>query len=366
MKRPLIATASALLLLMSGPGYGQEEFTLEEPAKLQPDPEKVAELTEIQNTVEIGLGYVSDDSYRFGRYTGLVDQGAYGVLNLDFLRRGPYDGDSAEYFGFSITDAGLGSREASFEYGHQGDYGIHVDFDQIQIFRSDSAKTIFDGVGTSSLTLPSGWVPGTTTADMTELTANLSSVSLKQDRQRWEIGYDKQLARHWKFSTTITHEDREGTKSLGGVIGNTGGNPRAVLLPEPIDYQTQTFEAAAQYADSKKQFQFRYYLSVFENDIAALMWQNPYSAIPGWDASAGYPTGSGQISLPPDNRFNQVDASAGFDLSANTRLTADLALGQMTQDDRFLPYTINPVLAASITQPLPRDSLDGEIDTTVF
>ncbi|MFZ2507241.1 MAG: MtrB/PioB family decaheme-associated outer membrane protein [Steroidobacteraceae bacterium] len=358
--------AMTALLLMAAPGHAQDEFTLEESAGQAPDPEQVAELTEIQNTLEIGLGHVSDDSFRFGRYTGLEDQGLFPVLNLDFLRRGPYDGDSAEYFGFSVADAGLESREVAFEYGRQGDFGIHVDYDQIPFFRSDSAATVFSGVGTGMLSLPGGWIPATTTAGMTALASNLSPVSLQQERQRWEIGYDKHLAKRWKFSTSFSHEDRDGSKSLGAVIGNSGGNPRAVLLPEPIDYQTQTFGAVASYADSRKQLQFRYHLSVFENDIDALIWQNPYSTIGGWDASAGYPTGFGQISLPPDNRFHQIAVSGGLDVSVNTRLSADLALGRMTQDDSFLPYTINPVLAASITQPLPRDSLDGRIDTTVF
>ncbi len=37
----------------------------------------------------------------------------------------------------------------------------------------------------------------------------------------------------------------------------------------------------------------------------------------------------------------------------------------MTQDETFEDYTVNPALAASITEPLPRSSLDGRIDNTL-
>ena len=52
--------------------------------------------------------------------------------------------------------------------------------------------------------------------------------------------------------------------------------------------------------------------------------------------------------------------SAGYELGKNTHATADIAFGRMTQDDAFLPYTINSSLT---TQPLPRSSLDGRVDT---
>lgn len=365
-RRPGFALAAALLLILCGPARGQEEFSLEEPTKPPPDPEQVAELTEIRSTLEVGIGYVSEDSFRFGRYTGLEDEGLYGVLNLDFLRRGPYDGDSAQYLSMTASDLGLTSREAAVEFGRQGSFGIRIGYDQTAILRSDSAATLFTGAGTDSLTLPAGWVPATSTAGMTVLASNLRRVELRQERKRWNLGVEKQLSRHWTLSASFSHEDRDGIKSLGGVFGNSGGNPRAVLLPEPIDYETQTFELIAAYAGSRQRYQFRYHLSLFDNGFASLSWQNPFSAITGWTAAAGYPTGFGQMALPPDNRFHHFDAAAGFDLTTNTRLTADLAFGQMTQNESFLPYTNNPVLAASISQPLPRASLDGQIDTTVL
>ncbi|HET6603174.1 MAG TPA: MtrB/PioB family decaheme-associated outer membrane protein [Xanthomonadaceae bacterium] len=365
-RSPLALALAAALLAAPVAGTGQDEFTLDEPTRPPPDPEVVAELTQVRNWVEIGAGWVSDDSFRFGRYNGLQSEGGYGVLSLEYLQRGPYDGDDATYLHVSLSDLGLETREAAIEYGRQGVFEVRAGYDGMAIYRSDSARTPFNGAGGTRLTLPADWVPGSNTAGMTNLLPSLRGVSLEQHRQRASIGFDRHLAGAWTFSTDYSEEDRSGLKSIGGVIGNSGGNPRAVLLPEPIDYRTRQIEATASYAAPRTQLQLRYHASLFDNSNAGLVWQNPYSAISGWDPTAGFPDGFGQLALPPDNEFHQVSASGGYDFGRATRLTADLALGRMTQDDDFLPYTVNPALAAGIVQPLPRSSLDGQIDTAVF
>jgi len=329
------------------------------------DPELLKELTQFHNTFEFGFNYVSDDSFRFGRYSGLTDQGVNAVLNLDVLDREAYDSDNADYWHFRARNFGLDSREATFEFGTQGSYKIHIDYDQIPIFRSDSAKTIFDGAGTSNLTLPANWVGSGNTAGMTNLLPDLKSVDLKTERRRTALGVSGVLSPHWNYSANYTHETKDGHKSIGAVFGNSGGNPRSVLVPEPVDYLTQQFEATLRYTTKKLQLQAAYYLSVFSDDNTALRWSNPYTAIGGWDPSAGFPNGRGQLSLPPDNRFHQITLDGGYNFSDRTRFSASVSRGRMSQNDAFLPYTDIPTLAASITQPLPRDSLDGRIDTTV-
>lgn len=329
------------------------------------DPEKLSDLIHIRNSVEFGFNYVSDDSFRFGRYTGLNDQGVNGIFSLNVLRRGEYNSDNADYWSFRVSNLGLDSREAVFEFGTQGKYRVRVDYDQIPIFRSDSARTIFDGAGGTHLTLPSNWVPGTNTAGMTQLLPDLKSVDLKTERHRTGLSLSGVLSPNWGYSASYKHETKDGTKSIGAVIGNSGGNPRAVILPEPVDYLTQEFETTLRYSNRKLQVEASYYLSLFSDRNNALSWANPYSAIGGWDASAGFPGGRGQMSLPPDNRFWQFSLDAGYNVSDRTRISGSVARGRMTQNDPFLPYTVNPTLAASVTQPLPRDSLDGRIDTTV-
>lgn len=338
----------------------------EAPAPVTETNSELEALTEISNIFEFGLGYVSQDSYRFGKYTGLEDKGFFGVFNIMFSSRASYDDERTDYVTVKGTDLGLRSRALQVDYGNQGDIRVSLSYDQIPTFRTDSAKTIFNGAGTEQLTLPANWVPSATTAGMTQLLSSLKPVDIETERQRFGLRLDKILPGKFEITTKYQYEDKEGLKSIGGVIGNSGGNPRAVMLPEPVDYTEHQFDVSLRYTEKKYQLELRYHLSDFNDGNNALSWQNPYSAINGWDASAGFARGGlGQLALPPDNKFHQGTLLFGYNISDHTRFTADAALGRMSQNDSFLPFTVNPVLAASITEPLPRDSLQGEINTTV-
>lgn len=346
----------------AGSSVQGELFSIEE----SDEPEVLRELTQIHNVVDFGFIYVSDDSYKFGRYTGLADKGFYALLNIDWFERGAWDDESARYWRFTGENLGLDSREAGFEYGVQGKYKVYIDYDEIPNYYSDSGSTIFTNPGSTSLDLPSNWVGSGTTAGMTQLLPSLQPIDLKTERRRTGLGYNGIINRNWDYSLSYRHESKEGTKSTGAIFGTNGGNPRAVIAPEPVDYTTEQIDASVRYTSRKFQLEAAYYLSLFSDANTALQWANPYTTISGWAAGTGYPSGVGQLGLPPDSRFEQASLSAGYNFSEATRLSGSFSSGRMTQNDTFLPYTDIASLAASITQPLPRDSLDGEIDTTVF
>ncbi len=374
-QRPLAVLAAAILLALAAPvAVAQEQqeeessFSLddepaltEETAK-EPDPDLKVQ----RNWVEIGVGYVSDSSFKFGKYTGLENEGLYGVLSFDVGGRAPWDGEIASWWRATGSDLGLNSRELGVEGGVQGKYRVYAGYDEIPTYRSDSASTIYTGAGPDGIQrLPGNWVPAQTTAGMTQLNNSLEPIDLEQLRRRFDLGFDGTVREHWDFGTSWRHEDRNGNKSFGAVIGNSGGNPRAVLVAEPIDYSSDDFDAVVSFRDPKKQFSLAYHASLFDNNQGSFGWENAYSAINGWTPAAGFPTGDGQASTPPENQFHQVSGAGGWSFAGNMRLDGDLAFGRMTQDDTYLPYTVNPALAATITQPLPRSSLDGRIDTTV-
>lgn len=333
------------------------------PAQAQHDA-GIEALTRIKSFIEFGISYVDDDAYRFGRYRGLQDRGGYGVLNIDWYQRADHDADDPVYTRVQARDLGLDTRRLQVEQGRQGRFGLRANYVEMPMYRSDSGSTVFRGVGSNRLTLPGSWVPTQNTAGMSALNASLVPVAIEHERRRFGLGLDLLLARGWEVSSSARQERKEGLKPFGAVIGNTGGNPRAVILPEPIDYETREADVSLRYFDRSKQLEFRYLVSLFEENSGSLSWQNPYSAINGWVAAAGYPNGFGQVALPPDNQFHQASVAGGYSWKNGIRLSADVALGRMTQDESFLPYTINPALAASISQPLPRTSLDGRIDTT--
>ena len=59
--------------------------------------------------------------------------------------------------------------------------------------------------------------------------------------------------------------------------------------------------------------------------------------------------------------FHQVTLTGSYLLPYSSQLTGVVSTGRMTQDDSFLPYTINPAIA---TSSLPQNSLDAEVWVT--
>jgi len=202
-------------------------------------------------------------------------------------------------------------------------------------------------------------------------------------RETFGGGVSAVLPENLDFSAAYDHLHRWGRYYTGATMGLTGGNPRAVTLPERVDETTQSWEAALGWAVDALQLNLEYYGSYYNNHEDSVTWVNPYRVpvnnlgVPQWNPNAGYPgppdnppcigqpgCGLGRKAQAPDNHFNQLIASGGYNLPWNTRITANAAFGWMRQDDRFLPFTVNSTLLAPI--PLPRSRLDGQIDTTLL
>jgi MtrB/PioB family decaheme-associated outer membrane protein len=316
--------------------------------------------------VEFGVLFNNKDSFKFGDYTGLEERGVYLVGSMDLWGRPAFDSGSPGYWRLKASNLGLDSRSASFEYGRQGRFALDFDFDETPKFQSDSGQEFFGGG--SSLRLPAGWVPAEDTSGLTELGSSLRDLEIDHRRRTLGGGLSVILAENWKLRARFDHQAKEGAKLTAGIIAATGGNPRGSLIPEPIDYAEQKLDVGLEYATDRAQLQLAYYLSSFDNKEKSLSWDNPFLCPGGcggsWSAAAEYPTGRGRKAVAPDNRFDQLMLSGAYNLPARTRVTMNAAVGRMKQDDSFLPYTVNSGL--SVTTPLPRSSLDGQIDTTAL
>lgn len=316
-----------------------------------------------ESTIEIGIGHVDSGTYKFGDFTGLDNTGIHGIANIEVVKRGGADARWLEIVGRNL---GLDSRSLRIEGGVQGDYKLRMEYDAIPKLWTDSYHTPFANPGSSALSLPVGWVPGNTTKLMPGLATGMQSYDISQTRKSLALGVSKLLPAGWEVAFDFKRDKKDGDRLIGGVFGSNGGNPRAAILPEPLDYTTDQFEAIARYVAPKLQLQFGYYGSLFKNDHRSLAWQNPYDNT-AWlplmvNAGYGQPGEWGQLSLPPDNQFHQINASGSYQFSKDTRLSGAFSYGRMTQDEKFLPYTINPTILLS--SPLPRNSLDGKINTT--
>ena len=292
--------------------------------------------------VEIGAAYVSDDSFKFGEYTGLVEKGAYFIGNADAR----YRGEDAGYMDLLIRDLGLDMRSIGIEGGKQGKYKLFLRYDEIPHYISDSAVTPYLGNGSDLLTLPPGWVRAPTTAGMTELATSLRQVDLKTKRQRVDVGMAYTPTSKWQYKLKYRHEEKDGQIATAGAFFFD-----AAQLIKPVDYVTDQVDASIFYSNEKVQTSLAYYGSFFKNNNDSLTWDNAYTS--------GFGADSGQLAQEPDNQFNQFILSGGFHMGDATLGSAELAMGRMEQNESFLPYTTNTPL----NSPLPSNSLGGVVDT---
>ena len=338
-----LSLAVASVLLAAGAAQAQEAA-----APASPDPstwvcKKCPFPKGYDGSAELGAGYLSDDSAAFGDGTGLDEKGAYVVAGAE----GKAITDSGYTLSYDLRNLGLDSREARIDGGKQGAYDFSVFYDRVPRRITDTAQTPFAGLGSSDLTLPSGWVTGGSTAGMTQLDDSLRTVDVGFDRDRYGAAAGFWLGKNVVFGVDYKHDERDGTRPMLGSFGSV-----STQFLRPVSDSTDRLNATARYEGSRWFAQVGYYASIYNNDASKLRWDNPFNAfVPGGEA--------GQMALEPDNDYQEISLSAGFHgLPWNTVIGFSAATGEGTQDMKFLPYTINPNL---VTDALPGSSLDGKV-----
>jgi len=293
--------------------------------------------------VALGGGYVDESSAKFGDYTGLDEDGAVVVAGAE----GKAATDSGYTISYELTDLGLDSREARIEGGKQGSYEFGLFYDRIPHTIFDTTETVFGGVGSSNLALPSGWVPAGNTAGLTGLASSLQPVDVGLDRDRYGASGAFWWGRNLKFSLDYRRDERDGIRTQMGAIGSVSAQ-----LLRPVDDATDRLDATVRYEGARWYAQVGYSGSIYDTKAAYLRWQNPFNPmVPGAE--------DGQMALAPDNDYHELSLSAGVHgLPGSTAVMFSAASGRGSQDTGFLPYTVNPLIA---TDALPLASLDGEM-----
>ncbi|MEK6901296.1 MAG: MtrB/PioB family outer membrane beta-barrel protein, partial [Nanoarchaeota archaeon] len=199
----------------------------------------------LEGSIEVGgaLTDLDSKSFKYGEYTGINDDGPYfiGDADLSYNR-------NAFYLELRGEDIGLENRNLYLEEGVYGKYKLYVGYDELTHLISNNSQTIFNGAGSNTLTLPSGWSRVNQTTNMASaLPNNKKDVELRTDRKAYSAGISSSFS-DFDFKISFKKEEKEGTKSIGGVIGTNGGTTRNVVLPEPVDYTTDELKAALAYS----------------------------------------------------------------------------------------------------------------------
>ena len=290
-----------------------------------------------------GLGYVNEDAFKFADYTGL-ESGLYGVIGVSAVRSGP-----ETFWRIRTSDLGLDSRDLLVEGGKPGTYDVYFEYDEIPRYLNATGRSPFANPGSGDLQLVSGW----TTAPMTNQMplALLQPFEMKYDRDRIGLGFEWTPPGQFEYDVSYSRDSREGTRSMGGGFMFT-----TALLPTPVDYVTDSVEAGVTYLAGQFQARLAYHGSFFENDTRSLTWENPFNPV-------NFGATSGQFDLGPDNESHLVSLTGNYRGNEYVRMRGSVSVGETSQDDRFLPYTVNmqPEFLFGL-QPLPADNLDGKVD----
>ena len=292
-------------------------------------------------------------------------------------------------------------------------------------FYSSGSRTLWSGVGTSTLTLGESFRQGAELAAgaptapfgspalkayMDAALAGANPFDLKTKRKDLTGSLAFKLGSALTLSLTGRYESREGTKPLGfgtyirrqalsGVPGTGAGSfwretiePRGVERVEPLDHKITEGGVTLTWAKNGHSIAAGWFGSYFRNDITALYFDNPFEAPPGRasasifnpasDQEPAAPFGNNNLrglyarsatQLWPENDYNRIFANASFRLGGSSRLSGVVARATMKQDDAFLPYAENDQVVFSQAgqplvyakdAPLPRSSLNGEMTTT--
>jgi len=300
-----------------------------------------------RGTIDFGAAYINNDSYRFGDYRGLEKEGLYAAVDGDVHFRNL----QGNYFDMYVHNLGYQSREIDMRGGNQGFYEVRFGWQEIPRWIGYGTQTPFLGVGSDVLTLPDDWVKANTTSGMTALQSNLVGEPLKTKRKIFDAGGTLNFMSNWSFRIDYQRQKKEGLRTLGA--GMYFSN--ASILPTPIDFTTDLFDTAITWMNKRAQVELGFISSKFDNGNSSLTWQNPFSSSPQHTAF--------RAALEPGNKFHQFNLSGAVAITPRIRLSGQAAMGRMKQNDPFLPYTINPIYS---DLPLPRESLDGKVDTNTY
>jgi hypothetical protein len=200
------------------------------------------------------------------------------------------------------------------------------------------------------------------------------SVDVSGLRKRGNVTLD--VGRRLPFHLAFTYNRDVKT----GYRGASGGDilgvvTSAVDVPEPLNEVTQDMGVHWAWTfQNKGDVHASFNRNLYNDRIDALIIDNPFRATDLQYVSTSAPGGPAQsrFSTSPDNEASRGAFGAQFKFARHTRITADLAFGQWTQNAAFLPYTINSAvvtpsgLPANSTSSLQQPSLNGKMDTASY
>lgn len=296
-----------------------------------------------QGNVSATLAHNDGDDSRFGNRTGIDKDGLVGAIGADMK----YKAESGYQTSLMADKLGFDTGSAKLSTGQLGHYQINLGYKGLANYQYNQLKSPYIAEHDKML-LPDNWVAGATTQSMPLLQSSLAEQDLSLKRDRFNLGgyYAGNISstNRYKASINYQHENRSGAKKTSANILTN-----SVMLAQPIDDITDEIDARIYFGGIGWQAGINSQISQYKNDHQALLWQSAYTPTFG---AAYY----GQNAVEPDNKAYRIAAEASGGHNGHNVLM-HVGISQMSQDEAFLPATINGPSPA-----LPTDNLDAQVD----
>jgi len=284
---------------------------------------------------------------------------------------GPYlrlRGDSKDdFYTVEIFGENIGQTDQKFQlhsYG-VGKFNFLFLWDQIPHIFCTNCRTLYVESPQATFSLPT---PRPSPLSVWNSAPLIDEVGFRTDVAAVAVGFTPTPA--WDIGLGGSAMFKHGDRPSGLLFGTPGNN--AAEVAAPVEETTYGAHFNLGFAGKGYQLQFGYDFSLYNNEIDALRVDNPCfgltAALPaGCGTSGTVPPApaTGQGALTPDNIAHTFTLAGGVNLPLNTRLTGSFSYSLRFQDQAFLPFTINPTLAANPAIVTAQANLPGSLDGQV-
>jgi MtrB/PioB family decaheme-associated outer membrane protein len=321
--------------------------------------------------VEVGVGTVSESSYKFGEYNGLYKKGPFGIGNFE-VRGGQGSPDPLRWR-IEGTDLGLDTRNITADFNNQGSFRVKYSYDELRRNYSDTYQSFYSGLGSNNLTIPAfASVPvasrGSSTANANSALSNwqnmqspyatpqcaatggtpapgcagpgyllpgaMQNYNIETKRTNHRLDFTDQLMPGLEVFAAVRHENKDGNKLTGVAFG---GPARGVMAVEPVSSTTDQFRAGLNWVGETAHASLTYLASVYQNDVNLWTVENPFNGalLNPFFNNAAHMQGA------PDNQMQQINGTGGWVFTPGTKLTVTANYQKLTQDEQFISLPTN-------------------------
>lgn len=309
--------------------------------------------TAAPGSIDFGVRFtgVTGDAARFQRFRDIGD-GAL-VDKFRFNRE-----EKGFFFRAGADHVGRQDQRYWAEYAGSGKVKIRFQWDQVPLFISQDTRTLFStaspGVLQASDTMRQSIQSGAAT--LASFVGGASPFDVRSRRDIAQLTAVYSVTRDLDVKVNFKTTRRDGTMPWGASFGF--GND--VEVPAPIDTRTSDLNAGIEWASARGSLRVGYDGSWFDNHVPALVWDNPWRFTDGPSGTIG---AQGRSALWPSSHTQGLNTAGLLKLPAETRVSASIAVGQWSQNEPLLPFTIKTTVPVT---PLPRATAEGDARTVAM